>query len=47
SVLLGRRQGPRIERLKVAMLMLNTALGVLVLLLSAFNAALSAGAPPA
>lgn len=41
-------QPPRaaVERLKGALLYLNLALGVLVLLLSGFGAALAAGAPP-
>jgi uncharacterized membrane protein len=37
---------PSRQRLKAALLFLNIALGVLVLLLSGFSAALSAGGPP-
>jgi uncharacterized membrane protein len=51
SVVLGGRRassGPAGgERLKAGLLFLNVALGVLVLLLSGFSAALSAGGPPA
>lgn len=38
---------PTVERLKGALLYLNLALGLLVLLLSGFSAALAAGVPPA
>lgn len=37
---------PAVERLKGALLYLNLALGLLVLLLSGFSAALAAGGPP-
>lgn len=53
SVALARRVGPpgpgqeKQEKLKMALLFLNIAMGILVLLLSGFSAALAAGAPPA
>ena len=46
SLVLGRRSGPQTpdqEKLKVGLLFLNIALGIGVLLLSGFGAALSAG----
>jgi len=49
SLVLGRRGGPSgqaREKLKVGLLLANVVLGVAVLLLSGFNAALSAGGPP-
>ncbi len=49
SLALGSRSGPpkpSQEKLKVALLFLNIALGIGVLLLSGFGAALSAGPPP-
>jgi len=42
----GQPQPQALERLRGALLYLNLALGVLVLLLSGFSAALAAGAPP-
>jgi len=42
----GQPQRQALERLRGALLYLNLALGVLVLLLSGFSAALAAGAPP-
>jgi len=50
SLALGRRRGPSTpsqEKLSAGLLFLNIALGVVVLLLSGFSAALSAGPPPA
>jgi putative copper export protein len=49
SLVLGRRSGPSTpaqEKLKVGLLFLNIALGIGVLLLSGFVAALVAGLPP-
>lgn len=48
SVVLGRRGAPdpRRERLKAGLLLSNVVLGVVVLLLSGFSAALSSGGPP-
>lgn len=45
SVVLRRATGPALERLKGALLFLNMALGILVLLLSGFSAALSSASP--
>lgn len=48
SLVLGRRRGPSTpaqEKLSASLLMLNAVLGVTVLLLSGFSAALSAGLP--
>lgn len=50
SLALGRQRGPSTpsqEKLSAGLLFLNIALGVGVLLLSGFSAALSAGPPPA
>lgn len=50
SLVLGRRNGapaPAQERLKAGLLLFNVVLGVVVLLLSGFSAALSSGGPPA
>jgi len=46
SLAFRRASGPAQERLKVGLLFLNIALGILVLLLSGFSAALAAGGPP-
>ena len=49
SLVLGRRSGPSTpaqEKLKVGLLFFNIALGIGVMLLSGFGAALSAGPPP-
>jgi len=49
SLALGRRKGPaspKQEKTKAMLLFLNIALGIAVLLLSGFSAALSAGPPP-
>jgi putative copper export protein len=49
SLVLGRQSGPSTpsqEKMKVGLLFLNIALGIGVLLLSGFSAALSAGPPP-
>ncbi|MEA3335906.1 MAG: hypothetical protein U9R25_08330 [Chloroflexota bacterium] len=49
SLVLGHRSGPQSpaqEKLKIGLLFLNIALGIGVLLLSGFGAALSAGPPP-
>ena len=50
SLVLGRRSGPPTsaqERLKAGLLFLNIILGVAILLLSGFSAALASGPPPA
>ena len=50
SLVLGRQSGPPApsqEKLKAGLLFLNIVLGIGVLLLSGFTAALSAGPPPA
>jgi uncharacterized membrane protein len=46
SLALRRVSGPTQERLKTGLLFLNIALGILVLILSGFSAALSSGGPP-
>ncbi len=49
SLVLGRRSGPSTpsqKRMSAGLLFLNIALGVAVLLLSGFSAALSSGMPP-
>jgi hypothetical protein len=46
SLALRRASGPTQERLKAGLLILNVALGTLVLILSGFSAALSSGGPP-
>jgi uncharacterized membrane protein len=46
SLAFRRTSGPAQERLKAGLLFLNIALGILVLLLSGFTAALAAGGPP-
>lgn len=46
SLALRRVSGPAQERLKAALLFLNIALGVLVLILSGFSAAFSSGGVP-
>ena len=46
SLALRRASGPTQERLKAGLLFLNIALGILVLILSGFSAALSSGGPP-
>jgi putative copper export protein len=50
SLVLGRRSGPSTpsqEKLKAGLLFLNIILGVAILLLSGFSAALASGPPPA
>ena len=50
SLVLGRRSGPSTpsqEKLSAGLLFLNIILGVAILLLSGFSAALSSGPPPA
>ena len=50
SLVLGRKKGvstPSQEKLKVSLLMVNIVLGIAILLLSGFTAALSSGIPVA